>query len=205
MITVNTNDLKPNEKNPRFISESQFDKLKKSLKEAPWMLNYKPIIVDDKNVILAGNMRHKAALAIGLKQIPVLRASDLDEKQKAELIVKDNLSFGQWEWDTLANEWDTSELVGWGMDEYYFGTKEDQKITFDDIDEETTPAKVGESKPDAKITDTGYVRFEVVLREEFKKTVVNVLNQTAAINDCTIGDALYLMAEKYQDVINEKQ
>ena len=203
MITVNTNDLKPNEKNPRYISESQFDKLKKSLKEAPWMLNYKPIIVDDQNIILAGNMRHKAALAIGLKQIPVLRASDLSEKQKAELIVKDNLSFGQWEWDTLANEWDTSELVGWGMDEYYFGT-EDKKITFDD-EEEEAPAKVGESKPDAKITDTGYVRFEVVLREEFKKTVVNVLNQTAAIEGCTIGDALYVMAEKYQDVLNEKQ
>ena len=80
------------------------------------MLKLRPIVVDENNIILGGNMRYKACVEAGLKEIYILKAEDLTELQKDEFIVKDNVGFGEWDWDSLANEWDTEKLQDWGLD-----------------------------------------------------------------------------------------
>ena len=79
------------------------------------MLELRPIVVDENNIILGGNMRYKACIEAGLKEIYILKAEDLTEQQKDEFIVKDNVGFGEWDWDILANEWDTDKLTDWGL------------------------------------------------------------------------------------------
>lgn len=115
-MKLKINELKPNESNPRIIKEAKFKKLVKSIKDFPEMLELRPIILDENNVILGGNMRYKACVAAGLKEVPVKIAKGLTEEQKEEFIVKDNVGFGEWDWDILGNQWDNAKLGEWGMD-----------------------------------------------------------------------------------------
>jgi DNA modification methylase len=113
---VKINSIKTNPKNPRLIKDDKFKKLVNSIKEFPQMLELRPIVVDENNIILGGNMRHKACIEAGLKEVYIVQAKDLTELQKDEFIVKDNVGFGEWDWDILANEWDTEKLQDWGLD-----------------------------------------------------------------------------------------
>ena len=113
---VKINSVKTNPKNPRLIKDDKFKKLVNSIKEFPQMLELRPIVVDENNIILGGNMRHKACIEAGLKEVYIVQAKDLTEQQKDEFIVKDNVGFGEWDWDILANEWDTDKLTDWGLD-----------------------------------------------------------------------------------------
>jgi len=113
---VKINSIKTNPKNPRLIKDDKFKKLVKSIQEFPQMLELRPIVVDENNIILGGNMRHKACIEAGLKEVFIVQAKDLTEQQKDEFIVKDNVGFGEWDWDILANEWDTEKLTDWGLD-----------------------------------------------------------------------------------------
>jgi ParB-like chromosome segregation protein Spo0J len=61
-------------------------------------------------------MRLKACKEAGLKEIPIIKASELTEQQQKEFIVKDNVGYGEWDWDDLANNWDVDELQDWGLD-----------------------------------------------------------------------------------------
>ena len=115
-MKLKINELKPNESNPRIIKEAKFKKLVKSIKDFPEMLELRPIILDENNIILGGNMRYKACVAAGLKEVPVKIAKGLTEEQKEEFIVKDNVGFGEWDWDILGNQWDNAKLGEWGMD-----------------------------------------------------------------------------------------
>ena len=116
MQKVKINAIKTNPKNPRLIKDDKFKKLVKSIQEFPQMLELRPIVVDENNIILGGNMRYKACIEAGLKEIYILKAEDLTEQQKDEFIVKDNVGFGEWDWNILANEWDTDKLQDWGLD-----------------------------------------------------------------------------------------
>jgi DNA modification methylase len=118
MITqkVSIKEVIPNKSNPRIIKDDKFKKLVQSIKDFPQMLEIRPIVVDENNIILGGNMRFKACIEAGLKEIYILKAEDLTEQQKDEFIVKDNVGFGEWDWDILANEWDTDKLQDWGLD-----------------------------------------------------------------------------------------
>jgi ParB-like chromosome segregation protein Spo0J len=113
---VKISDVKTNPKNPRLIKDDKFRKLVKSIQEFPEMLELRPIVVDENNIVLGGNMRLKACIEVGLKEIYIVQAQDLSEEQKDEFIVKDNVGFGEWDWDILANEWDTEKLEDWGLD-----------------------------------------------------------------------------------------
>ena len=120
MILVKTSQIKPNPKNPRIIKDDKFKKLLKSIEEFPDMLNKRPLIVftdiDNKYVVLGGNMRLKALKELKFKEVPVILADEWTEEQKAEFLIKDNVGFGEWDWDQLANEWDTEKLDDWGLD-----------------------------------------------------------------------------------------
>jgi len=116
MQLINIQEVKPNENNPRFIKDYKFKKLVKSIKEFPEMLKLRPIVVNSDMVVLGGNMRLKACKEAGLKEVYILKADDLTEEQQREFIVKDNVGFGEWDWDVLGNEWNTQQLEDWGMD-----------------------------------------------------------------------------------------
>ena len=113
---VKTKDIIANDTNPRVIKDDKFKKLVKSIKEFPQMLNLRPIVVNDDMVVLGGNMRLKAVQEVGLKEVPIIKASDLTEEQQKEFIIKDNVGFGEWDWDVLANEWEPELLNEWGLD-----------------------------------------------------------------------------------------
>ena len=113
---VKISEVKTNPKNPRLIKDDKFKKLVKSIQEFPQMLELRPIVVDENNIVLGGNMRLKACKEAGLKDVYIVKAENLTEEQKQEFIVKDNVGFGEWDWDMLANEWDTEKLDEWGLD-----------------------------------------------------------------------------------------
>lgn len=113
---VNIASVKENPDNPRFIKDSKFKKLVKSIKAFPEMLEKRPIVVDEDMVVLGGNMRLKACKSAGLFEVWVDIAEGWTQEQKDEFIIKDNVGFGEWDWDILANEWDVGELAEWGLD-----------------------------------------------------------------------------------------
>ena len=114
--TVPINEVKSNPNNPRIIKDDKFKKLVASIKELPQMLELRPIVVNEDMIVLGGNMRLKACKEAGLKEIPIIKASELNEEQQRAFIIKDNVGFGEWDWDALANEWDAEQLEEWGLD-----------------------------------------------------------------------------------------
>jgi|SRR5210317_2169883 len=113
---VNIASIKPNPDNPRFVKDSKFKKLVKSIKEFPEMLEKRPIVVDENMVVLGGNMRLKACKSAGLFEVWIDEATGWSDEKKKEFIIKDNVGFGEWDWDILANEWDANDLDDWGLD-----------------------------------------------------------------------------------------
>ncbi len=118
-MPVDLQTIRENPDNPRTIKDEKFKQLVRSLRDFPEMMVLRPIIIDENNVALGGNMRLKALNEIGYKTIPdewIKLASDLTEEQKKEFIIKDNIGFGEWDWDDLANNWDETNLKTWGLD-----------------------------------------------------------------------------------------
>lgn len=113
---VKASDIKPNPDNPRIIKDDKFKQLVKSIQEFPNMLQLRPLVLNAEGVVLGGNMRLRACIDAKVKDIPVVYAHDLTEEQQREFIIKDNVGYGEWDWDALANNWDTEELVEWGLD-----------------------------------------------------------------------------------------
>lgn len=161
-------EVKPNPNNPRLIKDDKFKKLVKSIQEFPDMLNVRPIVVNKDMVVLGGNMRLKAIKEAGYKEIAV-DIVDWTEDQQKEFIVKDNASFGEWNWDDLANNWDEEQLVEWGVDTWVNKSNDDLLELGDKTQEENTNAP--------KITDEGYSLFEIVMLHENKLYLFDVLNQ----------------------------
>lgn len=110
------NKIKPNPNNPRLIKDERFKKLVKSIQDFPKMLEIRPIVVNADNIVLGGNMRLKACKEAGLKTVPVIRAEDLTEEQQREFIIKDNIGFGEWDFEMIANEWDLEQVHEWGLE-----------------------------------------------------------------------------------------
>jgi len=130
---VSINKIKPNKNNPRHIKDHKFQKLVSSIKSFPEMLEKRPIIVDEQMIVLGGNMRLRACKKAGLKEVWIDMVEDWTEEQKKEFIIKDNVGFGEWEWDLLANEWNEVKLKEWGM-EVWQPTDEDYNNFFEEKD-----------------------------------------------------------------------
>jgi hypothetical protein len=194
MKLVKINSIKTNPKNPRLIKDDKFKKLVKSIKEFPQMLELRPIVVDENNIILGGNMRHKACIEAGLKEVFIVQAKDLTELQKDEFIVKDNVGFGEWDWDILANEWDTDKLENWGLS---------LPVYFNDSDELGTDFNLpeGDKAPFQQMTFT--------LADEQAEQIKNAISdikQTEEYKYCetlgnenTNGNALYLIIMQWAE------
>jgi hypothetical protein len=115
-MKLNISQIKLNNHNPRDITFEQKEKLKQSIQEFPEMLETRPLIIDENNVVLGGNMRLRVLQELGYEEVPVKQVKGWTEKQKKEFIVKDNVSHGHWDWEMLANEWEGYELDAWGVE-----------------------------------------------------------------------------------------
>ena len=136
-------DIKELPGNPRIINDKQFNKLKKSIKDNPDYFEARPIILSDRTgelVVIAGNQRLKAARALGLDDVPTALIPNLTEKREREIIIRDNVENGEWDFDEL-NSWDTNELAAWGIDEF-------DKETVERIEEDEAP-ELDDDKPDS--------------------------------------------------------
>jgi len=139
---MNINEIKPNPNNPRIIKDDKFKKLVKSIQDFPQMLELRPIVIDENNIVLGGNMRLKACIEAGLTDVPVKQAKELTEEQKKEFIVKDNVGYGEWDWDDLANNWDEQLLTEWGLDIPNFDSggfaDQNKELSLDDVSDSMT-------------------------------------------------------------------
>tara|TARA_R100000935_G_scaffold28627_2_gene48993 strand:- start:3929 stop:4513 length:585 start_codon:yes stop_codon:yes gene_type:complete len=178
-----------NSTNPRTISKDKFDNLVESIKTFPEMLQLRPIVVNKEMAILGGNMRYKACRKLNHKEVFIIKIDDLTDEQIQEFIIKDNVGFGQWDWDLLANSWDTQKLQDWGMD-VWKGAQEEEMFEFNDVENED------ETKP--KASDDNYSNFELVMVHKDKVFVLDILNTVKTkLNLKTIADALIVLAKNY--------
>jgi hypothetical protein len=144
---VKINTVKSNPNNPRIIKDAKFQKLVQSLKDFPEMLEKRPIVVDENMVVLGGNMRLKASAEAGLKQVWIDVAEGWTDAQKKEFVIKDNASYGEWDWDILANEWEPELLIDWGVDVWQPAEEPDYSILDDeDLSEQLEDMKGGVRK-----------------------------------------------------------
>jgi hypothetical protein len=194
MQIVPITQVVPNTSNPRIIKDDKFKKLVKSIKEFPEMLNLRPIVVDADMVVLGGNMRLKACQAAGLKEVPIIVADQLTPEQQAEFIIKDNVGFGEWDWDILANEWDAALMTDWGLDIGGFDLKAE------DFNEEFSLPD-GDKSPFQQMTFT--------LADEQAEQIKNAIADIKATDDykyCETfgnensnGNALYLIIMQWAE------
>jgi len=141
-ISLNTGQIKGLPQNPRFIKDEKFNKLVKSVKEFPQMLSIRPIVVNENGVILGGNMRYRACQSAGLKKIPVIVVKDLSLEQTKQFLIKDNVGFGQWDYDILGNEWEQEELDEWGLETFSTSEVDLGEFFEDDIIEKESKNKI---------------------------------------------------------------
>jgi len=188
---VKISEVKRNPNNPRLIKDDKFAKLVKSIKEFPKMLEIRPIVVNADMIVLGGNMRLKACKEAGLKEVPVIFAKDLTEEEQKQFIIKDNVGFGEWDWEQLANEWDADKLEDWGLD----------IVGFDNVDDlgEDFSLPEGDKAPFQQMTFT--------LADEQAEQIQNAIadiKQTQEYkyaetmgNENSNGNALYLIVMQW--------
>ena len=131
-------EIKRNPNNPRLIKDEKFKKLVKSIEDFPKMMALRPMIIDENNIVLGGNMRLKALKELGYKEIPddwIKRADELTEEEQRRFIIADNVGFGEHDWEMLKAEWDVEELDGWGLHvpDWSLGV-DANNMTDDDVD-----------------------------------------------------------------------
>ena len=185
--------IKENPHNPRTITEDKFRKLVKSLQQFPEMLEARPIVVDENNVVLGGNMRLKAAKEAGLQEVPIFR-SEWSHDRNSEFIIKDNVGFGEWDWDLLANEWEAYDLEDWGLD-----------VWVPEIDPESLSdgfeLSEGDKPPFQSLTFTLSDAQAEYLKERLAEVKQDPAFQDmdAAENDNSNGNALSLLSQQWAE------
>lgn len=190
------NELKLHDRNPRKISPEQLDKLVKSITDLSQMMELRPIVIDENNIILGGNMRYRALKKMGYKEIPdnwVKRADNLTEEQKREFIVKDNVGFGDWEIDILQEDYSIDELTDWGLDI-------DVNQISDEYGEEFT-LKDGDKEP--------FTQQSYTLADEQAAVIKEAISQAKQLeeykyietfgNENSNGNALYLIIKQWEE------
>jgi hypothetical protein len=169
---VKTKDIIPNTENPRIIKDDKFKKLVQSIKDFPEMLEIRPIVVNNEMMILGGNMRLKAIQEIGIKEVPIIKAENLTEQQQREFLIKDNVGFGEWDWDALANDWNPEELNEWGLDVPLFL----DEPTGDDLvdDEKNKPATMKITFESPEQLQKAEIDIQELLDRKFKGAYFSV-------------------------------
>jgi len=184
-------EIKSNPNNPRLIKDDKFKKLVQSIKDFPEMMDIRPIVINQDNIILGGNMRFKAAKEAGLKDVPVNKV-DWNEAKQREFIIKDNVSGGEWDWDIIANEWNSEELEDWGLDLPGYDVNSDEFG-------EGFSLKDGDKEPFQQMTFTLADEQAIVIQNaisDIKQTDDYKYAETMG-NDNSNGNALYLIVSQW--------
>jgi hypothetical protein len=190
---VKTKDIIPNENNPRILKDDKFKKLIQSIKDFPEMLEIRPIVVNNEMMILGGNMRWKAIQEIGIKEIPIIKAENLTEQQQREFLIKDNVGFGEWDWDALANDWEYKELVDWALDVPKMLDPEQFGEDFSLADGDKSPfQQMTFTLADEQATQIKNAIADIKLTEEYKYM------ETMG-NENSNGNALYLIIMQWAE------
>ena len=190
---VKTKDIIPNTENPRIIKDDKFKKLVQSIKDFPEMLEIRPIVVNNEMMILGGNMRLKAIQEIGLKEVPIIKAENLTEQQQREFLIKDNVGFGEWDWDSLANDWEYKELVDWALDVPKMLDPEQFGEDFSLADGDKSPfQQMTFTLADEQATQIKNAIADIKLTEEYK--YMETLG-----NENSNGNALYLIIMQWAE------
>ena len=192
---MNISDIKLNDHNPRDITIEQKEKLKKSLIDFPDMLEARPLIIDENNVVLGGNMRLRVLQELGYTEVPVKKVEGWTDKQKKEFIIKDNVSYGQWDWEVLGNEWEADELRSWGL----FIPNWEQDVDYSALDE-------GDDEIDGNLDSMADgVRKSIQIEftpEDYMKAYQ--LCQYARSKDVYIGEHLINLLQNIKDEYESK-
>ena len=212
MESLPISKVRPNSDNPRYIKDEKFKKLVQSLRDFPEMANVRPIVVNKEMVVLGGNMRLKAMQEAGWSEVPV-EIVDWSEEKQREFIIKDNVGFGEWDWDELANTWDAEELNEWGLDtpdnwkaeeleaeEDDYEVPEELKtdvvlgdlieigehrlLCGDSTDSDQVEKLMNGEKADMVFTDPPYgMNLDTNYADIYKNSIANVKNQNKIIGD----------------------
>ncbi len=187
-------EVKANPNNPRVIKDDKFKKLVKSIQDFPEMLELRPIVVNSDGIVLGGNMRLKACKEAGLKEVPVIKAEELTEDQQKEFIIKDNVGFGEWDWEDLANNWDAEKLTEWGLDGIGFDVNQDELDTeFSLPDGDKAPfQQMTFTLADEQAVQIQNAIAEIKLTDEYKYA------ETMG-NENSNGNALYLIVMQWAE------
>jgi hypothetical protein len=208
-------DIKPNTNNPRLIKDDKFKKLVKSLQEFPEMMEKRPMVcvtdADGKLYPLGGNMRLRALQELKYKDIPdswVTLADEWSEEKRREFTIKDNVGFGEWDWDELANSWDSEELSDWGVDVPNMqNTEKLSELKFESIYFEP------ENKPNVNLKDCAdFTKFnakikaveESELSEEQKETLKIFAYRFIKIDFENVANYYYFNASEEEKKVIER-
>lgn len=194
---IKVSTLKLLKGNPRQIKDEKFAKLVKSISEFPHMMELRPIVVDENNVVLGGNMRLRAITELGMKTIPenwVKVATGLSEEEKKQFTIKDNVVFGGWDFDILANEWENKTLIDWGVDVWDFSdVKNAEDITTNNQEYKSTDDLAME------YLNNDMKKFEIYIE---KKDYENFIKQITIIKHAlqveTNSDAMLQLVLNYK-------
>jgi len=174
-------ELQPNPENPRQITQENLDKLVKSLREFPRMLELRPFVVTDENVVLGGNQRLEACKQLEYEAVPVMRASNLTDKEKERFVIADNVPFGDWDWDVLGSLWNTDELEEWGLE---IPELDKAKETVEESEEQHNPLNDRFVVPPFSVLDTrkGYWK-------ERKQMWLDLIGFTGGTREGTLSES----------------
>ena len=183
-------DLREHPENPREITESKFKTLLQSVKEFPEMWEARPIVINDRNEVIGGNMRLRAFRELGIEEVPVIKVHWAEDAQR-EFMVKDNITHGQFDWDALANGWETDALVKWGIESWNFGTASAAFLSEYEapIDPKADPTY------EPKVTD-GYVEVKFVCSNEHKQEIMAAVRQVMDAEQVNTGVAFYKLVTR---------
>jgi hypothetical protein len=191
---VKIGQIKSNPNNPRVIKDDKFKKLVQSVKDFPQMLDIRPIVVNDEMIVLGGNMRLKACIEAGLKEVSIIKASELTPEQQNEFIIKDNVGFGEWNWDDLANDWEVEQLTEWGLDlPVFFNDSDDLGTDFSLPDGDKAPfQQMTFTLADEQAEQIKNAIADIKLTDEYKYA------ETMG-NENSNGNALYLIIMQWAE------
>lgn len=189
---VSIDQIKKNPNNPRVIRDDKFKKLVKSIKDFPQMLEIRPIVIDEEGFILGGNMRFKACQEAGLTEVSIIRAENLTQEQKLEFIIKDNASFGDWDWKIINSQesWSPDLLEDWGVDYFQLPNEVDYSILGDEGEDDLND-KLEDMT--SRVKKAIQIEFELKDFEEAAKLVKHFRDQNKYIGGMLME---YLKSEK---------
>lgn len=194
---IKIKDIKPNPNNPRSIKKEQLEKLKKSIIAFPQMLNIRPIVINEDNIVLGGNMRLRALQDLGYDEVPYVRVQDLTPEQQEQFIIKDNVNYGDWNWELINIDWNLNNLTEWGLDIPAWLNDNEVEPEFD----EDIRHKYLDTYINAKVK-------QIVLflsAEQFEKAITDLEQIMDANNLESNTDAILFLIERYYEDIKLKQ